>query len=72
MRPGILRANAVLVARYAACGPPKPIGTPNRCVEPMAMSASNYPGDFSSVSAKISAAITTSAPPAWAAAMTLE
>ena len=66
MRPGILRACSVLVAMNAACGPPKPIGTPKRCAEPTAMSAPNSPGGLISVSASRSAAKTTSAPLAWA------
>jgi hypothetical protein len=31
MRPGMLRLNSSRVAKNAACGPPKPIGTPKRC-----------------------------------------
>ena len=34
----------------AAWGPPKPIGTPNLCEDPTAMSAPNSPGDFKRVS----------------------
>ena len=40
---------------YAACGPPKPTGTPKRCVEPIAISAFIAPGSFNIVSARISA-----------------
>ena len=66
MRPGIWRLWSSRVDRYAACGPPKPRGTPKRCVEPTAMSAPNSPGGRSSVSARRSAATTTSAPAACA------
>ena len=38
-RPGIERLNASLQARKAACGPPKPNGTPKRCELPTTMSA---------------------------------
>ena len=45
-RPGIWRLKASRVAKNAACGPPKPSGTPKRCALPMAMSAPNSPGGF--------------------------
>ena len=44
-RPGMVRLNASLVAKNAACGPPKPIGTPKRCELPITTSAPNSPGD---------------------------
>ena len=37
-RPGNARACSSRVAMNAACGPPKPIGTPNLCDEPIAIS----------------------------------
>ncbi len=37
--PGISRLNESLAAKNAACGPPKPSGTPKRCEFPSAMSA---------------------------------
>ena len=43
-RPGIWRLNSSRVARYAACGPPKPIGTPKRCALPTTTSAPHSPG----------------------------
>ena len=72
MRPGILRAYSGLVAMKAACGPPNPIGTPNRWADPTAMSAPNSPGGLMSVSASRSVAKTTSAPASWAAFTTSE
>ena len=62
MRPGILRACSILVAMNAACGPPKPIGTPKRWADPTAISAPNSPGGLMSVRASRSVAQTTSAP----------
>ena len=59
---GTWRLNSSRVERYAACGPPKPGGTPNRCVFPTAASAPNSPGGVMSVSASNSAATTTRAP----------
>ena len=44
MRPGIWRLYASLAARKAACGPPNPIGTPNRWLDPTAMSAPKFTG----------------------------
>ncbi len=44
MRPGRARAALSWAAMNAACGPPKPIGTPKRCAEPTAMSAPSWPG----------------------------
>ena len=45
--------------KNAACGPPYPIGTPNRCEFPTAASAPISPGDFNRVSANKSVAIQT-------------
>jgi hypothetical protein len=61
-RPGIRRLNSSRVAMNAACGPPKPIGTPKRWLLPTAMSAPSSPGGVSSVSASRSVATTTSTP----------
>ncbi|KGD55723.1 hypothetical protein DP49_2097 [Burkholderia pseudomallei] len=66
-RPGICRLNSSRTAMYAACGPPKPIGTPKRCVLPTATSAPHSPGGMSTVSARMSAATTTWPPAAWIA-----
>jgi len=38
-----------MVAKYAACGPPYPMGTPNLWVFPTTASAPNSPGGVSSV-----------------------
>ena len=65
MRPGILRTYCSLVAMNAACGPPKPIGTPKRCALPTAMSAPQLAGLARRTSAIGSHAATTSAPAAW-------
>ena len=65
MRPGILRTYCSLVAMNAACGPPKPIGTPKRWAQPTAMSAPHEAGVLSITSASGSHAATTSAPLAW-------
>ena len=62
MRPGSLRTYASLVAMNAACGPPKPIGTPKRWALPTAMSAPHDAGDARATSASGSHAATTSAP----------
>ena len=51
IRPATARLYSSLVAKKAACGPPNPSGTPNRCDEPRAMSAPMAPGDFSSTRA---------------------
>jgi hypothetical protein len=56
------------VAKKAACGPPYPIGTPKRCVEPSATSAPISPGERRRVRARRSVATTRSAPAAWALA----
>ena len=64
MRPGILRANASVVAKNAACGPPNPIGTPKRWLDPSATSAPQAPGASIRVSAKRSVA-TARYPPDW-------
>ena len=61
-RPGILRLYASRVAMYAACGPPKPNGTPKRWVLPITMSAPHSAGDFKTVSASKSAAAITVLP----------
>ncbi len=66
IRPGRKRLWASPVAKKAACGPPKPIGTPNRWLLPMAMSAPNSPGGVSRVRASRSVATVTRAPAAWA------
>ena len=66
MRPGSLRTNSFLHAKNAACGPPYPSGTPNRCALPTAMSAPSSPGGTSSVSASRSHAMATIAPAACA------
>ena len=65
-RPGMRRVSAALTAMKAACGPPLPIGTPYRWIEPTTISAPSEPGDGISVSASGSAATTTSAPAAFA------
>ena len=57
--PGMPRLNSSLVAKNAACGPPKPSGTPKRCAEPMATSAPNSAGAVNNVNANKSVAITT-------------
>ena len=51
-------------AMNAACGPPKPIGTPKRCAEPTAMSAPSWPGGVVSTHASRSVATTARPPPA--------
>ena len=43
-RPGSDRAALSRTAMNPACGPPYPIGTPNRCAEPIAMSAPELSG----------------------------
>jgi hypothetical protein len=68
-RPGSDRASPSRTAMNAACGPPYPRGTPNRCVEPTATSAPADPGERSRVSASRSAATVTSAPAACAASI---
>ena len=67
-RPGILRLYSSFVAKNAACGPPKPIGTPKRCVEPTTISAPILPGGVSKQSANRSDATHTIAPAACALA----
>ena len=52
-----------------ACGPPKPIGTPKRWVEPTTTSAPSSPGGVSSVSASRSAATATRPPRACASSI---
>ena len=47
-RPGSVRLCSSRLARNAACGPPKPSGTPKRCAEPTTMSAPISPGGRSS------------------------
>ena len=44
MRPGACRTNFSRVAKNAACGPPYPSGTPNRCALPTTTSAPASPG----------------------------
>ena len=61
IRPGIFLLKSSLVAKKAACGPPKPKGTPNLCEDPIATSAPNSPGGVKSVNARRSVAITTCA-----------
>ena len=61
MRPGVERRNASRVAKNAACGPPPPIGTPNRWLLPTTMSAPSSPGERSITRASGSAATATSA-----------
>ncbi|MNQ85288.1 hypothetical protein D3C85_1004450 [compost metagenome] len=56
IRPGIERLYSSLVAKNAACGPPKPIGIPKRCVVPTTISAPHSPGGVNKVKLKISAA----------------
>ena len=51
IRPGIWRLCASRVARNAACGPPKPIGTPKRWDDPTTMSAPQRAGRLSAGSA---------------------
>ena len=63
IRPGSARAAPSCTAMNAACGPPKPIGTPKRCAEPMAMSAPSAPGGVVSTHARRSVA-TMAIPPA--------
>ena len=62
IRPGTIRLNSSRVAKNAACGPPKPIGTPNLCELPIAISAPISAGVFRIVKAKISQAIIVSTP----------
>mmetsp|Transcript_54650 Transcript_54650/g.102318 ORF Transcript_54650/g.102318 Transcript_54650/m.102318 type:complete len:214 (-) Transcript_54650:527-1168(-) len=71
MRPGMRRAYLSEVAMKAACGPPKPMGTPKRCADPTAMSAPHSPGGASCVSAIRSVAATTRAPASLALVTTL-
>ena len=66
MRPGICRLNASAVERNAAWGPPNPSGTPNRWLEPTAISAPNSPGGRKRVKASRSVATTTRTPAVWA------
>ena len=44
--PGTCLIKSFLVAKKAACGPPYPIGTPNRCEFPRTISAPISPGGF--------------------------
>ena len=59
--PGRFLLNASFVAKNAACGPPKPMGTPNRCEFPMAISAPNSPGGVNKHNASKSVAMITCA-----------
>jgi len=61
-RPGISRLYFGSVARKPACGPPKPMGTPNRWAEPTTMSAPHSPGGRSIVSDSMSVLTTTFMP----------
>ncbi len=70
MRPGIWRTNDCRVAKNAACGPPYPSGTPNRCELPNTTSAPISPGGVRIARASRSVPTATSAPPACARAMT--
>ncbi len=63
-RPGSERASDSRTAMKAACGPPKPSGTPKRWEDPTTMSAPSSPGGRSKVSASRSVATATSAPAA--------
>ena len=65
-RPGRERSRPDRTAIYPACGPPKAIGTPYRCIDPTAISAPSAPGERRSVRANGSASMTTSAPRAFA------
>ena len=69
-RPGSVRAYDSLAARNAACGPPKPIGTPKRWALPTAISKPSEPGVVSSVLASASTTHTL-APPRTLAAVTM-
>ena len=69
MRPGMVRSRSSRAAMNAACGPPKPSGTPKRCAEPIAMSAPIAPGDFDSISASGSQPTVTRPPAARSAAI---
>ena len=62
-RPGSARANSSFVAMKPACGPPKPMGTPKRCIEPTAMSAPMSAGLVTST-IESGSATTTARPPA--------
>ena len=66
MRPGVDRLYSSRVAKNAACGPPYPMGTPNRCELPTTMSAPISPGDLIRVNASKSLATTANAPFLWA------
>ncbi len=68
-RPGITRLNLSCVAKNAACGPPNPIGTPNRWEEPTTTSAPIAPGGASSTRLSRSAQTIASAPASCAAAI---
>ena len=46
-RPGTLRINFLVVAKYPQCGPPNCAGIPNGCVSPTTISAPNEPGGVS-------------------------
>ena len=61
-RPGIERASFSETAINAAWGPPPPIGTPNRCAEPIAMSAPIEPAERRSTAASGSMSTTQRAP----------
>ena len=62
IRPGAERLSLSLNAKYAACGPPKPIGIPKRCVLPKAISAPMLAGDLSRTRLRMSLATMAYAP----------
>ena len=55
-RPGIFLSKILRVAKKAACGPPYPIGTPNRWLVPTTTSAPHSPGGFNKARLSKSAA----------------
>ena len=66
-----MRLNSSRVAKNAACGPPKPIGTPKRCELPMAISAPISAGVLIKVNAKISQATMVNTPASFALAISV-
>ena len=64
-RPGRERLKVSRHAKYAACGPPQPMGMPNRCVDPTTISAPHSPGGVRSVSDRGSAATQSKALFSW-------
>ena len=61
-RPGMTRRISSRVDMNAAWGPPKPMGTPKRCADPMQMSAPISPGGLNRLKARRSAANVVTAP----------